>query len=260
MLKITEIRCPLGQTLDKGKIAEKLHCAPSQILSYTIEREALDAREGICHTYTVYAEVKQEERYLRRRGVSLGSRLLSCDPLLHNALDHFLRRFLGDFGSIRNPVSCNRGTLGNALSSARSFVSRSSGFVCGIFDSGFRLLDRLFGSLGSFFDFAFELCGNRLFSRLLLVGLLFLFLLLARIHPLAQAADGVAERLAQLRKVLGPEDDKDDQQDDDELKAAHSENFHGSSSVSDACFLSMRVYAISPALQVNIPQEHHTYA
>ncbi|MBR2802495.1 MAG: hypothetical protein IKE21_07960 [Erysipelotrichaceae bacterium] len=74
MLKITEIRCPLGQTLDKEKIAEKLHCAPSQILSYTIEREALDAREGICHTYTVYAEVKQEERYLHRRGVSSGKR------------------------------------------------------------------------------------------------------------------------------------------------------------------------------------------
>lgn len=71
MLKIHQIRVEIGESLDAGHIAAKLKARPSDILSYEIERESLDARKGDLHySYTVYAEVRNEEKYLRLHDVT----------------------------------------------------------------------------------------------------------------------------------------------------------------------------------------------
>ena len=73
MLKISQIRCTAGETLSRGHIAVRLHCRPDDILSFEIERESLDARRAeLYFSYTVLAEVRNEEKYLRRKDVSEG--------------------------------------------------------------------------------------------------------------------------------------------------------------------------------------------
>lgn len=71
MLKIHQIRVNIGETLDAEHIARRLKARPSDILSYEIERESLDARRDDLHySYTVYARVRGEERYLRLKDVT----------------------------------------------------------------------------------------------------------------------------------------------------------------------------------------------
>jgi uncharacterized FAD-dependent dehydrogenase len=74
MLKISQIPVSIGDTLDTEHIVRKLHARPSDILSYTIERESLDARknEELHFSYTVWAEVRNEEKYARRKDVTQG--------------------------------------------------------------------------------------------------------------------------------------------------------------------------------------------
>ena len=75
MLKIHQIRVEIGDTLSREHIARKLHTVPSAVLSYEIERESLDARGGDLHfSYTVYADVRNEEKYLRLKDVSRETR------------------------------------------------------------------------------------------------------------------------------------------------------------------------------------------
>ena len=75
MLKITQIICQLDETLTEEQIARKLHCRPSDILSFSIERESLDARHDDLHySYTVLADLKNEEKYLRRKDVTAGQK------------------------------------------------------------------------------------------------------------------------------------------------------------------------------------------
>ena len=75
MLKITQITCQLNETLTEEQIARKLHCRPSDILSFSIERQSLDARHDDLHfSYTVLADLKNEEKYLRRKDVSAGQK------------------------------------------------------------------------------------------------------------------------------------------------------------------------------------------
>src|SRR5512138_3025874 len=62
--------------------------------------------------------------------------------------------------------------------------------------------------------------GDLLRPRLLL-GLLVLVLLAER---LAEAADGLAERLAQLRELAAAEEKHDGDQDEDELREAEAEH------------------------------------
>lgn len=79
MLKINQIHCPVGQKLNVSHIAHKLHCSPSEIRSFEIERESLDARKDLHFSYTVYADVKNEQRYLRLKDVNEGQK-----PVYHN--------------------------------------------------------------------------------------------------------------------------------------------------------------------------------
>lgn len=72
MLKIHQISCPVGKVFSKSVIAEKLRCRESDILEYTIDRESLDARhDPLTYIYTVFANVKNEEKYLRLKDVDL---------------------------------------------------------------------------------------------------------------------------------------------------------------------------------------------
>ncbi len=73
MLKISQIKCVAGEKLSRDHIAARLHCRPEDILAYEIERESLDARKAeLFFSYTVLAEVRNEEKYLRRKDVSEG--------------------------------------------------------------------------------------------------------------------------------------------------------------------------------------------
>ena len=75
MIRIHQVMCPLSETPDRKHIAKKLRCAPQDILSFEIERESLDARGStLCFSYTVLADVRREERFLRLRDVSEGRR------------------------------------------------------------------------------------------------------------------------------------------------------------------------------------------
>lgn len=73
MLKITQIFCPIGQEFSAEKIAEKLHCSGREIRSWQIEQRSLDARRGEMHwSYTVWADVRNEEKYARAKDVKVG--------------------------------------------------------------------------------------------------------------------------------------------------------------------------------------------
>ncbi len=73
MLKIHQVKCPVGKQLDEIQIARKLRCRPEDIQSFQIERESLDARkEELQYAYTVYVEVKNENKYLKQKDVVSG--------------------------------------------------------------------------------------------------------------------------------------------------------------------------------------------
>ena len=70
MLKISQIKTRLDQPLNKEIIARKLKCREEDILSFTIDRQSLDSRfDEISYVYSVYAEVKNEVKYLKRKDV-----------------------------------------------------------------------------------------------------------------------------------------------------------------------------------------------
>ena len=87
MLKVTQIKCRPGNPLSREDIAGKLRCLPSDILSFEADRESIDARkEELYFVYSVYASVKNEEKYLRLKDVvqeekppaPAGCRIRSC--------------------------------------------------------------------------------------------------------------------------------------------------------------------------------------
>lgn len=84
MLKIHQIRVEIGDELSVEHIARKLKTMPSDILSYEIERESLDARGNDLHfSYTVYARVRNEEKYLRLKDVTAETREDYVLPVVH---------------------------------------------------------------------------------------------------------------------------------------------------------------------------------
>ncbi len=73
LLKINQIKVPVGNTLSIEDIAKKIHAPNHDILSYEIERESLDARDKtLVYSYTVLAKVKNPEKYLKRKDVIQG--------------------------------------------------------------------------------------------------------------------------------------------------------------------------------------------
>ena len=74
MIRINQITCEPGQIIGTEDIARKLRCSPSDVFSYEIERESIDARKDDVHmSYAVLAEVRNEARYLRLRDVQPAS-------------------------------------------------------------------------------------------------------------------------------------------------------------------------------------------
>lgn len=64
-LLIHQIKCNINQTLTKREIAKKLKCNETDINGFTIHRRSLDARNGLKYSYSVVADVKKAQRYLR---------------------------------------------------------------------------------------------------------------------------------------------------------------------------------------------------
>ena len=69
-LLIHQIKCNLTQTLTKREIAKKLKCNESDILDFSLIRRSLDARNGLKYSYSVIANVKKAQRFLRQVDVS----------------------------------------------------------------------------------------------------------------------------------------------------------------------------------------------
>ena len=70
MLKINQIRCEVGETFSIHHIAKKLRCSIRDIHSFEIDRESIDARgDDLHYSYSVYASIKNEDKYLKNRDV-----------------------------------------------------------------------------------------------------------------------------------------------------------------------------------------------
>ena len=81
LLKINQIKCPIDKTLSKEDIARKLHAPLQDILSYDIEKESLDARgDTLINSYTVLAEIRNPEKYLKRKDVQQGKKERYVSP------------------------------------------------------------------------------------------------------------------------------------------------------------------------------------
>ncbi|MBR2991404.1 MAG: hypothetical protein IKF51_08130 [Solobacterium sp.] len=75
MIRIHQIKCEPGHFPGAEDIAKKLHCLPSEVEHFEIERESIDARHGeVTMIYTVLAKVRSEERYMHLRDVQRGFR------------------------------------------------------------------------------------------------------------------------------------------------------------------------------------------
>ncbi|MGM9940711.1 MAG: NAD(P)/FAD-dependent oxidoreductase [Bulleidia sp.] len=79
-LRIHQIRCPVDRKLNENDIASKLHCSVSDILSFEIERQSLDARKDLHDSYTVLARVRNAHRYLKKKDVSEGKKEVYTMP------------------------------------------------------------------------------------------------------------------------------------------------------------------------------------
>lgn len=68
MLRIDQLRLPPGapETLLRDKCARLLRLPPEDVLSCTVLRRAIDAREDLNFVYTAAVEVKNEPQALRR--------------------------------------------------------------------------------------------------------------------------------------------------------------------------------------------------
>ena len=84
LLKINQIKVPVGTALSKEDIAKKLHASLHDVISYTIEKESLDARgENLVNSYTVLADIKNAEKHLRKKDVQIGKeeKYISPEPI-----------------------------------------------------------------------------------------------------------------------------------------------------------------------------------
>ena len=84
LLKINQIKVPVGTALSKEDIAKKLHTSLHDVISYTIEKESLDAREeNLVNSYTVLADIKNAEKHLRKKDVQAGKeeKYISPSPI-----------------------------------------------------------------------------------------------------------------------------------------------------------------------------------
>lgn len=70
LLKISQIKCPIGQELSKEMIARKISTQVDNISSFEIVRESLDARkDNLVYSYTVKAQVKNGHKFLKNKDV-----------------------------------------------------------------------------------------------------------------------------------------------------------------------------------------------
>lgn len=70
LLKISQIKCPIGQELSKEMIARKISAKVEDISSFEIVRESLDARkDNLVYSYTVKAQVKNGHKFLKNKDV-----------------------------------------------------------------------------------------------------------------------------------------------------------------------------------------------
>ena len=75
MLKINQIRCEVGETFSIHHIAKKLRCSIHDIHSFEIDRESIDARgDDLHYSYSVYASIKNEDKYLKNHDVKKESK------------------------------------------------------------------------------------------------------------------------------------------------------------------------------------------
>lgn len=75
MILINQIKCTLEQTCTKEILAKKLGCSVSDIHSFQILKESIDARKETIHfVYSVIAEVKNEKRFLKNKDVTEGKK------------------------------------------------------------------------------------------------------------------------------------------------------------------------------------------
>lgn len=84
LLKINQIKVPVGTALSEEDIAKKLHTSLHDVISYTIEKESLDARgENLVNSYTVLADIKNAEKHLRKKDVQAGKeeKYISPSPI-----------------------------------------------------------------------------------------------------------------------------------------------------------------------------------
>ncbi len=82
MLKIHQVHCPVTDTLSKEHIAKKIRANVSDILDFTIDKQSLDARkEDLYYSYTVYANVRNEQKYTKNRDVTISNREEYIPPL-----------------------------------------------------------------------------------------------------------------------------------------------------------------------------------
>ncbi len=82
MLKIHQIHVPITNTLSKKHIADKIKAPVNDIESFEIEKESLDARKNELHySYTVFAKVKNENRYTKNRDVTIAEKERYHSPL-----------------------------------------------------------------------------------------------------------------------------------------------------------------------------------
>lgn len=81
MIKINNIKCPLNQKITKDLLAKKLRCSLSEIISFEIDRESLDARhEEPYYIYNCIAQLKNEKKYLHHKDVSIYEKITTNYP------------------------------------------------------------------------------------------------------------------------------------------------------------------------------------
>lgn len=81
LLKINQIKCSIGSEISIEDIAKKIHAKPSEISSFEIERESLDAhRDDLVFSYSVLADVKNGHKYLKQRDVTEGKKEIYVNP------------------------------------------------------------------------------------------------------------------------------------------------------------------------------------
>ena len=70
MIRLTEVKFewsePVDDSIWRTKISQKLKVKPSDILTYQVQKESIDARKGVVRSFTVDVETKSETQLLQK--------------------------------------------------------------------------------------------------------------------------------------------------------------------------------------------------